>query len=166
MIPIDHSYVPTVLIVEDDALIRLVSQEMLEDRGFRVETACDADEALRILSSDRAIDALFTDIDMPGSMNGIELAHLVRNEWPHMAIVVASGYIRKVHGPLPDGAAFFAKPYDISAVVARLHQGIDARPRVLVSRTMSMDDEGPAARLVQVYGSSSDAASSRSDTSA
>lgn len=141
MIPIDHSDIPTVLIVEDDALIRFVSQEMLEDRGFQVEVACDADEALRILSSDRAIDALFTDIDMPGRMNGIELAQLVRNEWPHVSIIVASGHIRKAHGVLPDGAAFFAKPYDISAVVARLDADIKAGPRVLVSQTMSIDDE-------------------------
>jgi CheY-like chemotaxis protein len=103
---------PAVLIVEDEPLVRLCAVETVEAAGFTVIEAANADEAIRILESRRDIRVVFTDIHMPGSMDGLKLAHAVRDRWPPIKIIVTSGREKIAEQELPAGGRFFAKPYD------------------------------------------------------
>ena len=103
---------PAVLIVEDEPMVRLCAVETIEEAGFEVIEAANADEAIRILESRRDIRVVFTDVHMPGSMDGLKLAHAVRDRWPPIKIIVTSGRERVAVQDLPAGGRFFAKPYD------------------------------------------------------
>ena len=103
---------PAVLIVEDEPLVRLCAVETVEAAGFTVIEAANADEAIRILEDRSDIHVVFTDIHMPGSMDGLKLAHAVRNRWPPIKIIVTSGREKVAEQELPAGGRFFAKPYD------------------------------------------------------
>lgn len=94
----------SVLIVEDEPLLRLMAIDVVEDAGFDAVEASDADEAIRILESRTDITIVFTDIDMPGSMDGLRLAAAVRDRWPPIRIIVTSGYGRFADPVLPPGA--------------------------------------------------------------
>lgn len=100
----------TVLVVEDDGLIRLDLADTLLDAGYEVLEAANADQALAVLEQGGDIEMLLTDIDMPGSMNGIQLAAVTADRWPNCAIVVISGRYTPEQGLLPNGARFVAKP--------------------------------------------------------
>jgi CheY-like chemotaxis protein len=109
-----------VLVVEDEPITRMDVVEQLEEGGFKVFEAPDADRAIKILEANSAIRILFTDVDMPGSMDGLKLAAAVRDRWPPIRIVVASG-LRKVNlDALPDDSRFFAKPYDVNEIAATM----------------------------------------------
>ena len=108
-----------VLVVEDGCLVRLVAVEALRDAGWTVVEAESADEALRIISSARgAYDAVFSDIEMPGELDGLELARAVRRIWPTVTVVLTSGRVRPLPAELPPGSQFLSKPYMFEAVVA------------------------------------------------
>jgi two-component system, response regulator PdtaR len=109
-----------VLIVEDEWLLREVAVELVEDAGFVALQAGDADEAVALLEARSDIAVLFTDINMPGSIDGLELAHMVRDRWPPIKILLASGRFRPNQPDLPPNTAFLEKPYRWEAVVARL----------------------------------------------
>jgi CheY-like chemotaxis protein len=112
---------PTVvLIVEDEALLRMRAVEVVEDAGFVALEACDADEAVALLESRPDIALLFTDINMPGSMDGLKLAHAVRNRWPPIKILVVSGQVGPQQSDLPSNSCFVSKPYATEAIVAEL----------------------------------------------
>lgn len=111
---------PGVLIVEDEPLIRMMAVDFVEDAGFSTIEAANAEEALASLDNNPDISVLFTDVDMPGPMNGLELARLVHEKWPGISIIVASGYRKTMTGELPDGGMFFQKPYDIDRITAAL----------------------------------------------
>jgi CheY-like chemotaxis protein len=113
-----------VLIVEDEALVRLCAVTMVEEAGFDVIEAADADEAIRILESRSDIGVVFTDIQMPGSMDGLKLAHAVRSRWPPIKIIVTSGRGRVSDRDLPEGGRFFAKPYNPTQVSDVLREWI------------------------------------------
>lgn len=112
----------TVLIVDDEPLIRLDAASVLEEAGFHVIEAGSADEAIDILNSTPGIWAIFTDVDMPGSMDGIRLAHAVRDRWPPVHIFVMSGHRIVADADLPVGGRFFSKPYDSVAVAAAFRE--------------------------------------------
>jgi CheY-like chemotaxis protein len=101
-----------VLIVEDEPLVRLCAVNMVEEAGFEVIEAANADEAIRILESRSDIGVVFTDIQMPGSMDGLKLAHAVRFRWPPIKIIVTSGRGPVAEQDLPEGGRFFPKPYN------------------------------------------------------
>jgi CheY-like chemotaxis protein len=103
---------PVVLIVEDEPLVRVSACNMIEDAGFEVIEAANADEAIRILESRSDIRVVFTDVHMPGTMDGLKLAHAVRNRWPPIKIIVTSGRDLATEHDLPEGGRFFAKPYN------------------------------------------------------
>jgi CheY-like chemotaxis protein len=103
---------PVILIVDDEPLVRLNVAQTIEDAGFESIEAENADEAIRLLESRSDIRAVFTDIHMPGSMDGLKLAHAVRNRWPPIKIIVTSGREFLTDQDLPEGGLFFAKPYD------------------------------------------------------
>lgn len=111
-----------VLVVEDEALVRLDIVSQLEDEGFVVVEADNADDAIRLLETNPAISILFTDIDMPGSMDGLKLSRAVRNRWPPVKIVVTSGHRKVEITDLPDGSVFHAKPYRHAEVIASFRE--------------------------------------------
>lgn len=111
---------PVVLVVEDDPLLRILAVEVVEDGGYTAIEAGNADEAVVLLESRSDITLLFTDIDMPGSMNGLKLAHAVRNRWPPIKILVVSGKERSQSSYLPPNSCFFRKPYQSWALVDAL----------------------------------------------
>jgi CheY-like chemotaxis protein len=114
--------IPVVLIVEDEPLIRIGAVKFTEDAGFEVIEAASADEAIRILECRGDIRVVFTDIHMPGSMDGLKLAHAVRNRWPPIKIIVTSGRDMITEHDLPEGGRFFAKPYDPIEITDALRQ--------------------------------------------
>lgn len=105
-----------VLIVEDEALVRLVAVDMIQEAGYRVLEAGDADEAIRILEARNDIRFIFTDIDMPGSIDGLKLAHAVSKRWPPIKIIVTSGMQTPKESDLPKGSRFLPKPYDANSL--------------------------------------------------
>src|ERR687894_1219082 len=100
-----------VLLVEDEPLVRMCAADILEDEGFEVVEAATAPAALKILEKRDDVTAVFTDIDMPGGMNGLELAGIVCARWPHIALVVTSGVFRVGADKLPGDGVFLGKPY-------------------------------------------------------
>ncbi|HEY5796205.1 MAG TPA: response regulator [Bosea sp. (in: a-proteobacteria)] len=111
---------PVVLIVEDEPLLRMDAVDFIEEAGFEAVEAAHADEAIAILKARHDITVVFTDIEMPGTMDGIKLAHAVRDGWPPVAIVVASGRIIPREGELPTGVLYINKPYRPVEVIAAL----------------------------------------------
>lgn len=104
------------LVVEDEPLLRMLAVEVVEDAGLEAIEAANADAAIAILESRDDIRLVFTDIDMPGTMDGMRLAEAIRDRWPPISIIVTSGQIAAVNIFLPDGAAFFSKPHSTSKV--------------------------------------------------
>jgi two-component system, response regulator PdtaR len=100
-----------ILVVEDEPLIRLGLASLMEEAGYDVVEAAGADSAIRMLQADASIRLVVTDVDMPGSMDGIKLAHYVRQKWPPIKLIVISGKVGVKAGELPDGARFMSKPY-------------------------------------------------------
>jgi two-component system, response regulator PdtaR len=100
----------TVLIVEDEALLRWDAVEIIEGAGFEAITARNAVGAIAILETRDDVRIIFTDVNMPGSTDGLKLAHAVRGRWPPIKIVVTSGYGHLVDGDLPAGSLLIAKP--------------------------------------------------------
>jgi two-component system, response regulator PdtaR len=117
-----HSDPISVLVVEDEALIRMDVVEELEQAGFNVLEAGNTDEAISILRTHPEIQALFTDVEMPGSMNGLKLAATVHDRWPPIKIIVTSGRVRVHRNDLPEDALFVPKPYDNSQVISTLRE--------------------------------------------
>ena len=111
---------PVVLVVEDEFLLRMDSVEILEDEGFEVIPAANADEAIAVLSARSDIHLVFTDIQMPGSMDGLKLARFVRNRWPPIKIVATSGHVPAGADDLPTGSVFLPKPYSGAELVSTL----------------------------------------------
>jgi CheY-like chemotaxis protein len=117
-----HCAQPVVLVVEDDEMLRMCAVEMIEEAGFLVTEAPNADVAILLLESRGDICIIFTDIDMPGSMNGLKLAHAVANRWPPIRIVATSGQCKIGEGDLPDGGRFIAKPYRPQQVLGAFNE--------------------------------------------
>ena len=111
-----------VLVVEDEALIRMHAADMIRDLGFEVMEAANADQAISLLESNSEISVVFTDIQMPGSMDGLKLARFVRDRWPPIRIVATSGHVRVGEDDLPSGSFFLPKPYRGDQVIAALRE--------------------------------------------
>ena len=113
---------PIVLIVEDEFLLRMSAVAMIEDAGFEVLEAGDADEAITMLESRSDIRLVFTDIQMPGSMDGLKLAAAVKGRWPPIKIIATSGRHLICDSDLPEGALFLSKPYTSEGISILLHE--------------------------------------------
>lgn len=113
---------PVVLVVEDESLIRLNALAMVEEAGFEAIAASDADDAIRILERRNDIRAVFTDVQMPGSMDGIRLARVVRHRWPPVALIVTSGRTNVLESDLPTGGRFLKKPYEPMQIETALRE--------------------------------------------
>jgi CheY-like chemotaxis protein len=111
-----------VLIVEDEPLIRMGAVSLIEDAGFEVYEASSADAAIALLEMHEKISLIFTDVDMPGSMDGLKLAHYVRGRWPPVKIIVTSGHVKVAKESLPAGALFLPKPYDPAEITHKVRE--------------------------------------------
>lgn len=112
--------VPKVLVVEDEMVLRLRATNIVEDAGFIPVEAVNADEAIAILESRSDIAVLFTDIQMPGSMDGLKLAHAVHTRWPDIKIVLVSGQVKPTDAERPADSSFFGKPVAVEQMIAEL----------------------------------------------
>jgi CheY-like chemotaxis protein len=111
-----------VLVVEDEHLIRMDTASSLEDEGFIVHEAANAAEAIRCLELHSEIRLVFTDVNMPGTMDGVALAHYVRGRWPPVKLIVTSGYAKIQESDLPPGSLFVAKPYHVETIADRMDE--------------------------------------------
>lgn len=109
-----------VLVVEDDALVRAEAVDLCEEAGFTAYEARNAEQALRLLERHSHIRVLFTDVEMPGTMDGLKLARAVRERWPPVTIIVTSGRVRVEAEDMPENGLFFAKPYPPNGIVRAL----------------------------------------------
>jgi CheY-like chemotaxis protein len=115
-----------VLIAEDEPLIRMGAVYLVEGAGFKVYEAGSADAAIALLELHKEICLIFTDVDMPGSMDGLKLAHYVRRRWPPVKIIVTSGHVKVTEESLPTGALFLPKPYDPAEITQKIRQTVAA----------------------------------------
>ncbi len=111
---------PVVLIVEDEPIIRMYAALLVEEAGYLAVEAATADEALAILEQRDDVRILFTDVEMPGSLNGLQLVEVVREKWPPIGLMVTSGHVRVDPQKLPERARFFRKPYSESEIIRTL----------------------------------------------
>ena len=119
MMVLDHSVVPAVvLVVEDEMLLRMRAVDMVEDAGYTSVEAVDADEAVAILEARADVALLFTDIQMPGSMDGLGLAHAVHERWPPIKIILVSGQLKPANIEIPANSRFFGKPLEAKVMIA------------------------------------------------
>ena len=125
MIVRDHSVVPAVvLVVEDEMLLRMRAVDMVEDAGYTSVEAMDADEAVAILESRSDIALMFTDIQMPGSMDGLKLAQTVHKRWPPIKIILVSGQLKLANIDIPADSRFFGKPLQAKVMIAQMQSMI------------------------------------------
>src|SRR6202034_1391624 len=109
-----------VLVVEDEMVLRMRAVDIVEDAGFTPVEAVNADEAIAILESRSDISLLFTDIQMPGSMDGLKLAHAVHDRWPSIKIILVSGRVQPSDAERPADSRFFGKPLGVEQMTAEL----------------------------------------------
>ena len=138
----------TVLLVEDEPLIRLFIAELLEDAGFRVVEAANAAEALVILEAGLPVNVLLTDVDMPVGCNGFELARKVHECRPEAEILIMSGRQWPACGDLPPGAAFLAKPCPNEAIVSHVHSAAERTRRTRAMFRGQSPAGTPAAKIL------------------
>lgn len=111
-----------VLVVEDEMVLRMKAVDIVEDAGFTAIEAVNADEALAILESRSDISLLFSDIQMPGSMDGLKLAHAVHHRWPAIRILLVSGQVQVSDSDKPADSRFFGKPLEVQQMIAELQE--------------------------------------------
>ncbi len=114
--------VANVLVVEDEMVLRLRAVDIVEDAGFNAVEAVNADEALAILESRSDISLLFSDIQMPGSMDGLKLAHAVHERWPAIKIILVSGQVKLGDTEKPANSRFFGKPLEVKQMISELQE--------------------------------------------
>jgi two-component system, response regulator PdtaR len=117
-----------VLVVEDNALIRMSAVDIVVSAGYEALEAEDADAAIRILEARSDIDLVFTDVQMPGTMDGLKLSHYIRDRWPPVRIMVASGMAILEESSLPAGSRFFSKPYTDTAITDAMNRLLSPEP--------------------------------------
>ena len=113
---------PVILVVEDESFLRMNAVEMIEAAGFIALEAANADQAIEILESRDDIQVMFTDIQMPGSMDGLKLARAVRGRWPPIEIIATSGRVMLGEQDLPERGRFVPKPYSAAQIAKTLSE--------------------------------------------
>jgi CheY-like chemotaxis protein len=110
-----------ILVVDDEAMLRFCAADALEGEGFEVIEAANADEALKVLANRPDVRLLFTDIQMPGKLDGLALARKVHEQWPRIKLVITSGRKQPSRAEIPDDGSFIAKPYRLGEVTAEVN---------------------------------------------
>ncbi len=113
---------PVVLVVEDEFLVRMQAVDMIEEAGFDAIEANNADEAIRLLETRKDIRIVFTDIEMPGSMDGLRLARAIRDRWPPIELILTSGKHQFSSNEIPARGHFVPKPYSLDALATTLRK--------------------------------------------
>lgn len=108
---------PLVLVVEDEVLVRLNAVLLLEEAGFDTLEAGSAEEAIAVLEARKDIRIVFSDIHLPGSIDGLRLAHAIRRRWPPIELVLTSGHMRVPEGEMPERGHFLGKPYGATELI-------------------------------------------------
>jgi two-component sensor histidine kinase/DNA-binding response OmpR family regulator len=124
-----------VLVVEDEMVLRMRAVDIVEDAGFRAVEAVNGDEAISILEARSDISLLFTDIQMPGSMDGLKLAHAVHDRWPAIKIILVSGQVNPSEAERPADSRFFGKPLSVDEMTTQLQMMIGAGALKIVPNT-------------------------------
>ena len=132
---------PNVLVVEDEMILRMRAVDIVEDAGFRSVEAVNADEALSILESRSDISLLFSDIQMPGSMDGLKLAHAVHDRWPAIKIILVSGQVKPSDAETPADSRFFRKPLSVEELTVQLQAMIGVGALKIVPDTNAASAE-------------------------
>jgi len=117
---------PIVLVVEDDFLLRMDAVDIVRNAGFEAIEAANADQAITIIEADPDIHIVFTDVQMPGTMDGLRLARFIRDRWPPIKIVATSGRLRVAEEDLPKGSIFVPKPYSPEQIIRTFRQLTDS----------------------------------------
>jgi len=121
-----------VLVVEDELVLRMNAVNMVEDAGFIPVEAINADQAISILEARSDISLLFTDIQMPGSMDGLKLAHAVHERWPHIKIILVSGQVNPSEAERPADSRFFGKPLGVDDMIVQIRDMVGAGTLTIV----------------------------------
>ena len=151
----DLTPVPNVLIVEDEMILRMRAVDIVEDAGLCPVEAVNADEAISILESRSDISLLFTDIQMPGSIDGLKLAHAVHERWPSIKIILVSGQVKPSDADRPADSRFFGKPLGVEQMISELQAMVGAGAlRIVPNATelpahQAMETTGPSSRSAQ-----------------
>lgn len=140
---------PNVLIVEDEMVLRMRAVDIVEDAGFTPVEAVNADEALVILESRSDISLLFTDIQMPGSMDGLKLAHAVHDRWPDIKIILVSGQVKPSESDKPTDSRFFGKPLENKQMIAELQEMVGLGALKIVPDPFKEREDAPAGALLR-----------------
>lgn len=120
---------PSILVVEDESLVRMMAVDMFETAGFQVLEASSGEKALKLVEECGDLSVLFTDVDLANHIDGFHLSRVVHDAHPEMHIIVVSGQYVAKKGDLPEGARFIGKPYDPDVVTATLNEMILAANR-------------------------------------
>ena len=120
----DISLPVVVLIVDDEAVLRFIASDVLEDNGFRVLEAEDAKTALKVLADHPDVKVLFTDVNMPGALDGLDLAREAHVRWPTIKLVVTSGRPKPADRDIPGNSRFVAKPYSPDSLVSEIRKAL------------------------------------------
>ena len=145
----DLTPVPNVLIVEDEMILRMRAVDIVEDAGFNPVEAVNADQAISILESRSDISLLFTDIQMPGSIDGLKLAHAVHDRWPSVKIILVSGQVKPSDAERPANSRFFGKPLSVDQMIAELQDMVGAGAlRIVPDTTILPMNVAPSAEPI------------------
>ena len=106
---------------EDEFLSRLHAVNLVEDAGYKAIEASNSEEAIAILEARKDIRIVFTDVDMPGTMDGLKLAHAIRTRWPPVELIVTSGHFNLSDADMPERGRFISKPYRDQDIVSAIH---------------------------------------------
>jgi two-component system, response regulator PdtaR len=117
-----------VLVVEDEFFSRLHAVNLVEDAGYEAVEASNANDAIAILEARKDIRIVFTDMDMPGSMDGLKLAHAIRKRWPPIEVILTSGHFNLSDDDMPERGRFFPKPYRDQEIISTLHDFVAQAP--------------------------------------
>ena len=148
---------PIVLVVEDEMVLRMRAVDIVEDAGFDPIEAVSADEAIHILESRDDISLLLTDIQMPGSMDGLKLAHAAHTRWPHIKIILVSGHIAVTDAEKPSDSKFFPKPLEVKRMILELQEmigngALKMVPSVLLAEDLLNKENEKLRNLLQQAG--------------
>lgn len=116
------STVPTILVVEDEVLIRMFAADIAEDAGYRVIEAVDAVDAMNKLEANPEIGVVFTDIHMPGPFDGLAMSHMAKGRWPALRFLIVSGHRLPSEVDLADDSRFIPKPYGVGEITLALKE--------------------------------------------
>ncbi len=116
----DQNRIVGIVIAEDDAILLMDAMDLAEEAGLKPYGAHSAEEAIKLLEANDDVCVLFTDVQMSGPMDGVALAHLARERWPDLAIIVTSGVAKITAGDLPEHGRFIPKPYAPKVIVKAL----------------------------------------------